>query len=89
MVVAGRHAEAFKSNYDGLADGVVILPENEECEDLGFKVLKRPIRFHRLLAWKLQNISNKVKRLKEKDLLIFAFRVAHQYCYHTPRRLHS
>ena len=26
---AGRHAEAFKSIYEGLADGVVILPENE------------------------------------------------------------
>ena len=39
-----------------LPDGIVILPENEECKDLGFKVFKASIQFHRLLAWKPQNI---------------------------------
>ncbi len=69
---AGRHAKAFKSNYDGLADGVVILPENEECEDLGFKVFKasHPVPSSSGLEAS-KYLVTEVKRLKEKDLLIF------------------
>ncbi len=69
---AGRHAEAFKSNYDGPADGVVILPENEECEDLGFKVFKasHPVPSSSGLEAS-KYLVKEVKRLKEKDLLIF------------------
>ena len=69
---AGRHAEAFKTKYDGVKDGVVILPENEECEDLGFKVFKasHPVpSYSGLQASKY--LIRTAKRLSEKDLLIF------------------
>ena len=69
---AGRHAEAFKSNLDGFADGVVILPENEECEDLGFKVFKasHPVPSSSGLEAS-KYLVREAKRLSEKDLLIF------------------
>ena len=69
---AGRHAKAFKSYYKGVADGIVILPDNEECEDLGFKVFKasHPVpSSHGLEAAKY--LVGEVTRLREKDLLIF------------------
>ena len=69
---AGRHAKAFKSYYKGVAEGIVILPDNEECEDLGFKVFKasHPVpSSHGLEAAKY--LVGEVKRLREKDLLIF------------------
>ena len=69
---AGRHAKAFKSNYESFADGVVILPENEDCEDLGFKIFKasHPVPSSSGLEAS-KYLVRKVKRLKEKDLLIF------------------
>ena len=69
---SGRHAKAFKSKYNGLADGVVILPENEECEDLGFKIFKasHPVPSRSGLEAS-KYLVTEVKRLKEKDLLVF------------------
>ena len=69
---AGRHAKAFKSNYDGVTDGVVILPENEECEDLGFKVFKASHPVPSSSGFKASKyLVKEAKRLREKDLLIF------------------
>ena len=72
LVKVLEDTEAFKSNYEGLADGVVILPENEECEDLGFKVFKasHPVPSSSGLEAS-KYLVTEVKRLKEKDLLIF------------------
>ena len=69
---SGRHAKAFKSKYNGLADGVVILPQNEECEDLGFKIFKasHPVPSSSGLEAS-KYLLGEVKRLGEKDLLIF------------------
>ncbi len=69
---AGRHAKVFKSNYEGFADGLVILPDNEECEDLGFKVFKasHPVPSSSGLEAS-KYLMGEVKRLREKDLLIF------------------
>ena len=69
---SGRHAKAFKSIYNGLADGVVILPQNEECEDLGFKIFKASHPFPSYSGLEASKyLVKEVKRLKEKDLLVF------------------
>ena len=37
---AGRIARAFEKSYQGKADGIVVIPENEKCDVLGFEVIK-------------------------------------------------
>ena len=37
---AGRLANAFFKTYKEKADGIVVIPENEKCDNLGFEVIK-------------------------------------------------
>ena len=37
---AGRLANSFKKTYPGKADGIVVIPENEKCYELGYEVIK-------------------------------------------------
>ena len=69
---AGRHAKAFLEHYSGSSEGLVVLPENEWCEDIGFKVFKasHPVpSISGLEASKF--LSKEAKRLGKDDLLIF------------------
>ena len=37
---AGRLANSFEKSHPGKADGIVVIPENEKCYELGFEVIK-------------------------------------------------
>ena len=37
---AGRLAKAFLKTYKEKANGIVVIPENEKCDNLGFEVIK-------------------------------------------------
>ena len=69
---AGRLAKAFKINYSGQADGIVVIPENESCEEIGFEVIKatHPIPSQAGLEASLK-ILKAISKLGKDDLLIF------------------
>ena len=69
---AGRLAKAFKKAYLGKADGIVVIPENEKCDQLGFEVIKatHPIPSQRGLDASVK-LLNAVSKLGKNDLLIF------------------
>ncbi len=69
---AGRLANSFKKNYTGKADGIVVIPENEKCDNLGFEVIKatHPIPSKKGLDASLK-ILNAISKLGKDDLLIF------------------
>ena len=69
---AGRLANSFKKNYTGKADGIVVIPENEKCDNLGFEGIKatRPIPSKKGLDASLK-ILNAISKLGKDDLLIF------------------
>ena len=69
---AGRLANSFKKTYRGKADGIVVIPENEKCYELGFEVIKatHPIPSKRGLDASLK-ILNAISKLGKDDLLIF------------------
>ena len=68
---AGRLANSFKENYRGKADGIVVIPENEKCYELGFEVIKatHPIPSKRGLD--ASKILKAISKLGKDDLLIF------------------
>ena len=69
---AGRLANSFKKTYPGKADGIVVIPENEKCYELGFEVIKatHPIPSKKGLDASLK-ILNAISKLGKDDLLIF------------------
>ncbi len=69
---AGRLANSFKKSYTGKAYGIVVIPENEKCYELGFEVIKatHPIPSKRGLDASLK-ILNAISKLGKDDLLIF------------------
>ena len=69
---AGRLANSFKKTYQGKANGIVVIPENEKCRELGFEVIKatHPIPSTRGLDASLK-ILNAISKLGKDDLLIF------------------
>ena len=69
---AGRLANSFKKTYRGKADGIVVIPENENCYELGFEVIKatHPIPSKRGLDASLK-IMETISKLGKDDLLIF------------------
>ena len=56
---AGRLAKAFKINYSGQADGIVVIPENESCEEIGFEVIKatHPIPSQQVLKHRINYLK--------------------------------
>ena len=69
---AGRLANSFKRSYPGKVDGIVVIPENEKCYELGFEVIKatHPIPSKKGLDASLK-ILNAISKLGKDDLLIF------------------
>ena len=69
---AGRLANSFKKTYVGKADGIVVIPENEKCDNLGFEVIKatHPIPSKKGLDASLK-ILKAISKLGKDDLLIF------------------
>ncbi len=69
---AGRLANSFKKSYPGKADGIVVIPENEKCYELGFEVIKatHPIPSKKGLDASLK-ILNAISKLGKDDLLVF------------------
>ena len=69
---AGRIAKAFEKSYQGKADGIVVIPENEKCDVLRFEVIKatHPIPSQAGLDASTK-LLNKVSRLGKDDLLVF------------------
>ena len=69
---AGRLAKAFEKSYPGKADGIVVIPENENCDDLGFEVIKatHPIPSQAGLDASVKLLS-KISKLGRDDLLVF------------------
>jgi len=69
---AGRLAKAFFKTYKEKADGIVVIPENEKCDDFGFEVIKatHPIPSQRGLSASLK-ILDAISKLGKDDLLIF------------------
>ncbi|MFL2799941.1 MAG: glycerate kinase [Paracoccaceae bacterium] len=69
---AGRLAKAFEKSYQGKADGIVVIPENETCDALGFEVFKatHPIPSQAGLDASVK-LLNKISRLGKDDLLVF------------------
>ena len=69
---AGRLAKAFETSYQGKADGIVVIPENEKCDELGFEVFKatHPIPSQAGLDASMK-LLNKISRLGKDDLLVF------------------
>ena len=69
---AGRLAKAFKINYSGQADGIVVIPENESCEEIGFEVIKATHPVPSQAGLEASNkLLKKVSKLGKNDLLIF------------------
>ncbi len=69
---AGRLAKAFEKSYPGKADGIVVIPENEKCDELGFEVIKatHPIPSQAGLDASVK-LLNEISRLGKDDLLVF------------------
>ena len=69
---AGRHAKAFEKSYQGKVDGIVVIPENEKCDALGFEVIKatHPIPSQAGLDASMK-LLNKISKLGKDDLLVF------------------
>ena len=69
---AGRLAKAFKKSYPGKSDGIVVIPENENCDDLGFDIIKatHPIPSQAGLEASTE-LLNEISRLGKDDLLVF------------------
>ncbi len=69
---AGRLSKAFRINYPGQADGIVVIPENESCDQIGFEVIKatHPIPSKKGLDASLK-ILKAISKLGKDDLLIF------------------
>ena len=69
---AGRLAKAFFKTYKEKADGIVVIPENEKCDNLGFEVIKAT---HPIPSQKGLDASYKllkaISKLGKDDLLIF------------------
>ena len=69
---AGRHAKAFLEHYSGSSEGLVIHPENEWCEDIGFKVFKASHPVPSISGLEASKyLSKEAKRLGKDDLMIF------------------
>ena len=69
---AGKLAKAFEKSYQGKADGVVVIPENENCDDFGFEVIKatHPIPSQAGLDASIK-LLNEISKLGKDDLLVF------------------
>ena len=69
---AGRLAKAFEKSYAGKADGIVVIPENENCDKIGFKVMKatHPIPSQAGLDASVK-LLNEISKLGKDDLLVF------------------
>ena len=69
---AGRLAKAFFKTYKEKADGIVVIPENEKCDDLECEVIKAT---HPIPSQKGLDASHKllkaISKLGRDDLLIF------------------
>ena len=69
---AGRLAKAFFRTYKGKADGIVVIPENEKCDELDCEVIKAT---HPIPSQKGLDASYKllkaISKLGKDDLLIF------------------
>ena len=69
---AGRLAKAFFKTYKGKADGIVVIPENEKCDELDCEVIKAT---HPIPSQKGLDASYKllkaISKLGKDDLLIF------------------
>ena len=69
---AGRHAKAFTRHYSGLSKGVVVLPENECCEDIGYKVFKASHPIPSIPGLEASKyLLREAKTLGKDDLFIF------------------
>ena len=69
---AGRLSKAFKENFQGEASGIVVIPENECCDDLGYRVFKssHPVPSEAGVQASKALLEN-VSTLCEKDLFVF------------------
>ncbi len=69
---AGRLAKAFFKTYKKKADGIVVIPENENCDNLECEVIKatHPIPSQKGLDAS-QKLLKAISRLGKDDLLIF------------------
>ena len=69
---AGRLAKAFIKTYKEKADGIVVIPENEKCDNLGFEVIKatHPIPSQKGLEASYKLVKA-ISKLGKDDLLIF------------------
>ncbi len=69
---AGRLSRAFKEIFQGEASGIVVIPENEYCEDLGYRVFKssHPLPSETGIQASKALLDN-VSSLSEKDLFVF------------------
>ena len=69
---AGRHAKAFKRHYSGISKGLVVLPENECCEDIGYKVFKASHPIPSIPGLEASKyLLREAKTLGKDDLFIF------------------
>jgi glycerate 2-kinase len=69
---AGRLAKAFNKTYREKADGIVVIPENEKCDNLEFEVIRatHPIPSEAGLKASIKLLSE-TSKLGKDDLLIF------------------
>ena len=69
---AGRLSKAFKENYKGEMDGIVVIPENEECEDLGYKVFRASHPVPSEAGFQASKaLIRSASSLEENDLFVF------------------
>ncbi len=69
---AGRLAKAFYKTYKEKTDGIVVIPENEKCDDLEIEIIKatHPIPSQKGLYASLK-LLKEISNLGKDDLLIF------------------
>ena len=69
---AGRFAKVFEKSFPAKADGIVVIPENEKCDELGFEVIRatHPLPSQAGLDASTK-LLNEISRLGKDDLLVF------------------
>ena len=69
---AGRLSRAFKETFQGESSGIVVIPENEYCEDFGYRVFKssHPLPSEAGIQASKALLEN-VSILSESDLFVF------------------
>ena len=69
---AGSLAKAFRKSFLGEANGIVVIPDNENCDEIGFEVMKatHPIPSQAGLDASIK-LLNEISKLGKDDLLVF------------------